>query len=77
MYRHYSISRLLLKKFLMIVKIVAGDFNFNLLNTPIHNGTLEFLEKRVSNFLLPVIMRPSILCPTKIKKFKLQFIYLT
>ena len=44
---------------------VAGDFNFNLLNTAIHNETSEFFETMMSNFL-----HPAITLPTKINKGK-------
>ena len=44
---------------------IAGDFNFDLLNTASHNVTFEFVDTMMSNFLLPVIT-----LPTKVNKGK-------
>ena len=38
---------------------IAGDFNFNLLNTATHDETFEFFDTMMSNFLLPVITLPT------------------
>ena len=38
---------------------IAGDFNFNLLNSATHNDTFEFFDTMMSNFLLPVITLPT------------------
>ena len=38
---------------------IAGDFNFNLLNIEKHTETSEFFEVMMSNFLLPVINKPT------------------
>ena len=38
---------------------ICGDFNFNLLNLEMHNGTMNFFEQMLSNFLLPVISKPT------------------
>ena len=38
---------------------IAGDFNFDLLNTANHDETYEFFDTRMSNFLLPVITLPT------------------
>ena len=38
---------------------IAGDFNFNLLNTANHDNTFEFFDTMMSNFLLPVITLPT------------------
>ena len=37
---------------------ICGDFNFNLLNLS-HSGTMDFIEQMLSNFLLPVISKPT------------------
>ena len=34
---------------------IAGDFNFDLLNSSNHDDTFEFFDTMMSNFLLPVI----------------------
>ena len=44
---------------------IAGDFNFDLLNTANHDETYEFFDTMMSNFLLPVIT-----LPTKINRGK-------
>ena len=44
---------------------LAGDFNFDLLNTSSHHDTFEFFDSMMSNFLLPVIN-----LPTKINRGK-------
>ena len=38
---------------------IAGDFNFDLLNTANHNKTFEFFDTMMSNFLLPGITLPT------------------
>ena len=38
---------------------LAGDFNFDLLNTSTHNDTFDFFDTMMSNFLLPVITIPT------------------
>ena len=38
---------------------MAGDFNFDLLNTSTHTDTFEFFDTMMSNFLLPVITIPT------------------
>ena len=38
---------------------IAGDFNFNLLNTHTHKETFDFFDTMMSNFLLPVINLPT------------------
>ena len=38
---------------------IAGDFNFDLLNSYTHNDTYEFFDTMMSNFLLPVITIPT------------------
>lgn len=38
---------------------IAGDFNFNLLNTASHNETFDFFDTMMSNFFLPVITLPT------------------
>ena len=38
---------------------IAGDFNFNLLNTSTHPETFDFFDTMMSNFLLPVITIPT------------------
>ena len=38
---------------------IAGDFNFNLLNTNEHEETFAFFDTMMSNFLLPVINLPT------------------
>ena len=38
---------------------IAGDFNFNLLNSASHAETFEFFDNMMSNFLLPVINLPT------------------
>ena len=38
---------------------ICGDFNFNLLNLEMHSGTMDFFETMLSNFLLPVISKPT------------------
>ena len=38
---------------------IAGDFNFNLLNTTSHDDTFEFFDTMMSNFLLPAITLPT------------------
>ena len=45
--------------------IIAGDFNFDLLNSSSHSETSDFLDIMTSNFLLP-----SIIIPTKINRIK-------
>ena len=37
---------------------ICGDFNFNLLNLS-HDGTINFTEHMLSNFLLPIISIPT------------------
>ena len=44
---------------------IAGDFNFDLLNTSTHQDTFEFFDSMMSNFFLPVIT-----LPTKINRGK-------
>ena len=44
---------------------IAGDFNFNLLNTSNHDSTFDFFDTMMSNFLLPTIT-----LPTKINRGK-------
>ena len=44
---------------------IAGDFNFDLLNSSNHDDTFEFFDTMMSNFLLPVIT-----LPTKINRGK-------
>ena len=44
---------------------IAGDFNFDLLNSSSHDDTFEFFDTMMSNFLLPVIT-----LPTKINRGK-------
>ena len=44
---------------------IAGDFNFDLLNTATHHDTFDFFDSMMSNFLLPVIT-----LPTKINRGK-------
>ena len=44
---------------------IAGDFNFDLLNTSTHHDTFDFFDTMMSNFLLPVIT-----LPTKINRGK-------
>ena len=44
---------------------IAGDFNFDLLNSSTHDDTFEFFDTMMSNFLLPVIT-----LPTKINRGK-------
>ena len=38
---------------------IAGDFNFDLLNTDTHSDTFDFFDTMMSNFLLPVITIPT------------------
>ena len=38
---------------------IAGDFNFNLLNSNTHEETFTFFDTMMSNFLLPVINLPT------------------
>ena len=38
---------------------IAGDFNFNLLNSNTHDETFAFFDTMMSNFLLPVINLPT------------------
>ena len=49
---------------------IAGDFNFDLLNTASHNDTFDFFDTMMSNFLLPVIT-----LPTKINRGNNTLIY--
>ena len=42
---------------------IAGDFNFDLLNSANHNDTFEFFDTMMSNFLLPVITLPTKINP--------------
>ena len=38
---------------------ISGDFNFDLLNVSKHNGTINFFDTMMSNFLLPLITIPT------------------
>ena len=38
---------------------IAGDFNFNFLNTSTHNSTNDFFDTMMTNFLLPAISLPT------------------
>ena len=42
---------------------IAGDFNFDLLNSANHDTTFEFFDTMMSNFLLPVITLPTKINP--------------